>query len=257
MIVLETMCVAFGMFSRLPVPRVSWNERNMRYMLCAFPLVGAMAGLLIWGFLWLCGTLSLGKLLFAAGLTLIPLAVTGGIHMDGFCDTCDALACHGTPERRREILKDPHAGAFAIVGAGAYLLLYFSLASELPASAGTALLLGLFYVLERTLSGLAVLCFPSAGKPGLLTTFRNAAQRRYAAVVLFLLFALAAAGLIYWTWPAGAAAVFAALLCLLWLKVMSKRNFGGMSGDLSGWFLQVCELCMLAAYILVTKVAAL
>jgi Cobalamin-5-phosphate synthase len=257
MIVLETLCVAFGMFSRLPVPHISWNERNMRYMLCAFPLVGAVIGLLIWGFIWLCGTLSLGTSLFAAGMTLLPLAVTGGIHMDGFCDTCDALACHGTPERRRDILKDPHAGAFAVVGASTYLLLYFALASELPVSTGTALALGLFYVLERALSGLAVLRFPSAGKPGLLTTFRNTAERRYAAAMLFVLFALTAAGLIFWVWPAGAAAVFAALLCLLWLRVISRRDFGGMSGDLSGWFLQVCELCMLAAYILVTKAVAL
>ena len=35
MIVLETVCVAFAMFSALPVPHVDWNERNMRYALAA------------------------------------------------------------------------------------------------------------------------------------------------------------------------------------------------------------------------------
>ena len=43
--VLETVAVAFGMYSALPVPRVEWNERNMRYALTAFPLVGAALGL--------------------------------------------------------------------------------------------------------------------------------------------------------------------------------------------------------------------
>ena len=39
MMVLETILVAFAMFSAIPLPRVDWNGRNMRYALCAFPLV--------------------------------------------------------------------------------------------------------------------------------------------------------------------------------------------------------------------------
>ena len=48
MVVLETVCVAFAMFSALPVPHVDWNERNMRYAMAAFPLVGAVIGFAIW-----------------------------------------------------------------------------------------------------------------------------------------------------------------------------------------------------------------
>ena len=47
MVVLETVCVAFAMFSALPVPHVDWNERNMRYAMAAFPLVGAVIGALV------------------------------------------------------------------------------------------------------------------------------------------------------------------------------------------------------------------
>ena len=39
MIVLQTMAVAFAMFSALPVPQFTWNSKNMRYALC-----GASAG---------------------------------------------------------------------------------------------------------------------------------------------------------------------------------------------------------------------
>ena len=39
MIVLQTIAVAFAMFSAVPVPQFAWNEKNMRYALCAFPLV--------------------------------------------------------------------------------------------------------------------------------------------------------------------------------------------------------------------------
>ena len=46
MVVLETIGVAFAMFSALPVPRIDWNERNMRYAMAAFPLIGAVIGAL-------------------------------------------------------------------------------------------------------------------------------------------------------------------------------------------------------------------
>ena len=32
------------------------------------------------------------ELFYAAILTVLPIFVTGGIHMDGFLDTCDALS---------------------------------------------------------------------------------------------------------------------------------------------------------------------
>ena len=40
----ETVAVAFSMFSALPMPRVAWKDSNMRYALCAFPLVGLAIG---------------------------------------------------------------------------------------------------------------------------------------------------------------------------------------------------------------------
>ena len=44
MILIETVLVAFAMFSALPLPCPEWNAKNMRYALCAFPLVGLVCG---------------------------------------------------------------------------------------------------------------------------------------------------------------------------------------------------------------------
>ena len=55
MIVLQTVAVAFAMFSAVPVPQFNWTEKNMRYAMCAFPLIGVVIGLL-W---FLCGVLHL------------------------------------------------------------------------------------------------------------------------------------------------------------------------------------------------------
>ena len=44
MTLLETVAVAFSMFSAIPMPQFLWNEKNMRYALCAFPLIAGEHG---------------------------------------------------------------------------------------------------------------------------------------------------------------------------------------------------------------------
>ena len=44
---LRSLCSAFLMYSRIPVPQVEWNEENRRYALGWFPAVGAVLGLLL------------------------------------------------------------------------------------------------------------------------------------------------------------------------------------------------------------------
>ena len=100
----QTIAVAFAMFSAIPCPQPEWTEKNMRYSLCAFPLIGAVSGLLCWGWVALMGYVGGSVLLQAGGLCAIPVLVTGGIHLDGYADTSDALGSYGSPVKKREIL---------------------------------------------------------------------------------------------------------------------------------------------------------
>lgn len=253
---LRSFITAFSMFSRLPVPALKWRDDNMRYMLAAFPFVGAVVGLFNWAWLLICDALDFGVFLRSAGLTLLPVAVTGGIHLDGYCDTVDALASHASQERKREILKDPHTGVFAVVGCASYLILYFALGSELEISPLTPLFLGLMFFLSRTMSGLSVLLFPSNACEGLLSTFKNAAGKKASVIVLAVFLVFSGAWLIYLNILTGGAMVLAAFICLVYLYAVSRRQFGGMSGDLAGYFLQLCELLMLASIVINQKVVS-
>ena len=48
--------IAFSMYSKIPMPRADWEKENMRYMMCFFPLIGAVIGALLIGWEWLaCG----------------------------------------------------------------------------------------------------------------------------------------------------------------------------------------------------------
>lgn len=245
MIVLETVAVAFSMFSAIPVPQFTWNERNMRYSLCAFPLVGAVIALSMWGWGRLCILLALPELLRGAGLCLLPVVITGSIHLDGYCDTCDALATHTDIKKKQEILKDPHIGAFSAIWLCVYFVADFALWAALP-DVSLTVLLGMF-CLSRTLSGLALTLFPLREGSGLARTFAETAQRRHVRAVLLSLSAvLAAILLLSRAWESAAAA----LLVFWYYRGMCMKKFGGLSGDLAGWFLQTSELWMLAALVL-------
>ena len=42
----ESLAIGVSMYSKIPMPRVEWNEKNMKYAMCFFPLVGVVTGIL-------------------------------------------------------------------------------------------------------------------------------------------------------------------------------------------------------------------
>lgn len=252
----RSIAMAFSMFSIIPMPHVEWEGRNMRYMLCALPLVGIVVGAVLCGWFALSRALGFGTVLYAAGMALLPILISGGVHMDGFCDTVDALSSHAEPERKREILKDSHAGAFAIVATVSYVLLYTALCTEVYTTWDVVLIVAIQQVLARAIGGLGSVTFPSSGKPGLLSTFREAASGG-AAVILVIWCVLCAVALIVISPVAGIVCVLLAGICLLYLYFMSRRQFGGMSGDLAGYIISLSPLVMLFGLVIVEKVMML
>lgn len=241
----ETIIVAFSMFSALPTPQIDWNERNMRYCLCAFPLVGVFTGLCCWGWQCFSELLSLPGVLRGAGLCLIPVLITGGIHLDGYADTCDALSSHSDIEKRRKILKDPHLGAFAAIRLCCWFLADFALWTALPEFRALTVI-GIFG-LSRSLSGLSLTSFRLSAESGLARSFAETADRQKVHRILIGMSLLFAALLCIsggWLCAPTAAAVF------LYYRRLCEKTFGGLSGDLAGWFVQTSELWMLAALVL-------
>lgn len=243
--VLKSLIIALSMYSKLPVPNIDWDEKNMRYAMCFFPVVGVIIGVLTFGAgQFLLRFTDCGNLFFAAAMTMIPVIVTGGIHLDGFADTIDALSSYADREKKLEILKDPHTGAFAVIGLCAYFLVSAALWSEVTIK--TLPLAAWMYPMSRALSGLSVVSFRSAKNSGLLKTFQEKADRKRVRIVLCIWIVAAAAGAIYLFHAKGAITAAAAMLVFFYYYKMSFKQFGGITGDLAGYFLQVCELVMLA-----------
>ncbi len=238
--VLRSAVIAFAMYSKIPMPEVEWKKENMRFVLCFLPLVGCMVG-----FLWL---LLYRALVYAGAgvmartclLAALPILLTGGIHVDGYMDTMDAMNSWGSREKKLMILMDSHIGAFAVIMTVVYYLLQLVAVSEIMP--GFAVLPAVGFAYARALTGTAMVYMPSNKREGLAYTFTTASDKPKVRAVLLIWNILCAAAMIIAAPYAG----FAAALCgVLWTLLFCRRmnsEFGGLSGDLCGCLILELEL---------------
>ena len=237
------------------MPRVEWNEKNSKYVYCFFPFVGLISGLIMFLWLFVSYYLGFGQILRAAVFMLIPVLVSGGLHMDGFCDVSDAFASHQEPKKMLEIMKDTHAGAFAIIRCVLYFIITFALWCEVILTWKSVVIAGLSLIISRSLSGFAAVTRKNARGSGMLAAFSEPADKKKVSLILIIWMSLSAIAAILLSPIVGGLTVIACGLTFLYYTYMTHRKFGGITGDLAGWFVQVCETIALLAIVLGQKIA--
>ncbi len=182
--------------------------------------------------------------LTAALLLVVLLVATRGLHLDGLMDACDGLFGGFDAQRRLDIMRDSHVGAFGVAGALAVLLLkYGALVGLLGAGGETshwprytwALLL--FPALSRWTMVLALTAFPYARSQGLGTPFHQGSAAWGGLLAAFL--AIAAAVLLG---GIGGSAMFVGVTIMALLAGWSMiRMLGGLTGDCYGAINEMAE----------------
>jgi len=206
-----------------------------------FPLVGLVLGCALWG-------LDTGlREVFPSGLSsaivlVFLIAATRALHVDGFLDCCDALFGAHTRERRLEILRDPHVGAFAVIGGAALLLVQWSSLAALPDAVRPEVLL-LMPCLSRLAIAVGIFRFPYARKEGLGAAFQLG--KSWALIPAALVLPLAA-GVLLAGW-AGLIFVAIAIGVAVLLGAWIARLLGGLTGDGYGAINEVTMVALLAA----------
>lgn len=248
--VLRSIVMAFSLYSRIPMPKLEWKDEDMKYCMCAFPLVGTIQGLfaiIIYQLLRYCRA---GNVMTAGIMTVFPILFTGGIHMDGLLDTYDALCSYGDKERKLKILKDPHVGGFAVIHAIVYVLLAFVCWNELTEKTsllgrGFELICSVFagFIISRILSGISVVRFRKAKDDGMVSDISSAQDKKCFVILLVMLFFVFVPAFIFLR--ENVVILLISLPVFFYYRYRSYREFGGITGDLAGWFLQLCELAVL------------
>lgn len=247
-----SLTVAFGFLTIIPVSHRAWESpESFGRAFAWFPLVGwALAGVLALVASALNGWLPSPAL--AAVLVGLWVLLTGGLHLDGLMDSCDGLFCARLADERLEIMRDPHTGAFGVLGAVCVLLLKYGALSALlstPDMFHFALLLA--PVLGRWAMVIATVCFPYGRKGETLgSAFRKAAGVREmvlasASMLLIILLTSTVTGT---NVLAALGAATAAGLLTWGLALWALRRLPGLTGDLYGATNEVVEAAVLIIF---------
>lgn len=240
---LRSLAIAFSSYSKIPIPQFEWKSDDMRYIMSFFPCIGMVIGFL--EIIWFritsqFGISEIARVIIAA---LIPLIITGGYHVDGFMDTSDAISSYRDMEKRLEILKDSHVGAFAVIRLITASAIMAAAVSEIRTLACVQVL-ALGFILSRCLSAMGVLHFKSASHKGSLF-YTSSNSDRAVNTITVSIFAAASIVLMIIAAPLpGILAAVGAVLSFVYYRIMAYRKFGGITGDLAGYFVVICEVVM-------------
>jgi adenosylcobinamide-GDP ribazoletransferase len=237
--------IAFSLLTTLPISAPAyWRPGDSGRAAGWYPLVGLVIGLLVAAVHRLAG-LFLPPLVTGALALLVWVALTGGLHLDGLADCADGLLYPDVPEKRLEIMKDPHLGAFGGLGLGLALLLKFSALASLTPAALPGLLLAVslarWCILPAGFLPLAHASGKAAAAPAGMGADFAAGLRK---VSLFW-GALIPCALIFLLGWKGLLAAALGLLTAFGVLTLAKKRIGGVTGDVFGLLVESVEIVVL------------
>lgn len=223
------------------------NGKDFGASLLYFPVVGLLIGLL----------LSLSALLFSplpslvrgAMILMVSIFITGGIHLDGFADTCDGFYGDKPREKILEIMRDSHIGAMGVIGVVSILLLKFSLIASFPETLLWKTLI-LMPVFSRWSQSLACHAARYARREGKAKYFIEYARNRdvfiggiFTMSIFLLLMPFK-----------GAILFFLSLVPVFLFLRRIKKKLGGQTGDTIGAVNEAAEVCVLIFSLILNRI---
>ena len=230
--------LALGFITILPVrPEGELKPGDLGRAAVWFPVIGLVLGLVLWA------SDDLLNGWFRAGMSAALIVglwvlLTGALHLDGFADCCDGLLSSANPERRLKILRDPHIGAFGVVGLILLLLLKWVAITELidPRALVLAPMIGRWAVLP--------LARMHPARPNGLGARLHSELKSTALLIGLPVLALGIA-----LGPRGWLALLLAHLSLLGIWLLARSRIGGQTGDVLGAGAELAELSVLLAFV--------
>jgi len=214
------------------------EEKDFGRSLIYFPIVGLLLGLFLASIAYISALLP--PLVTSVLILVAWTVITGGIHLDGFADTCDGFYGNRPKEDILKIMRDSRIGTMGAVGVVMLLLFKFAILSSIRSKDLWKVLI-ITVVFARWSQVLA--CFTSkyARDEGKAKYFIEYARKRDMFIgALFILilnwFLMGIKGVI----------LFALLLAVIFLFIRYvKRKIGGMTGDTIGATNEIAEAAAL------------
>lgn len=243
----KSFIMALSMFTIIPTPYIEWDDEGVKNMMKFYPLVGLIVGS-IWSVIYYFITLfNCSLILKSAVVMMVPFIITGMLHLDGFMDVCDAILSRRDRTEKLRILKDSTIGAFAVVSLVMLFFMQFGAVHSIISKNMPAYVFMIIPVVSR-----AIVCFFLVSivtiKESSLGTYFKKGTGLGDKVLMGIIFVLC-------TIISFAMFGYEGLLSILLIGIGVSscvykciKEFGGISGDVSGFSLVVGELLGLIGF---------
>lgn len=225
------------------------DEERLSGAVIYFPLVGLLLGLILAGLNLMFTFFAFNPLLINAIVVITLISLTGALHLDGLADTFDSLCSGKDKETMLKIMRDPHIGAMGVLSLISVILLKITILSSLDLNAKNIALI-FMCVLSRWSLILPVYLFSYARKEGKAKGFFG--NLSFGELLFSTLAALLFACLI-WNWKGLLVFTLVFVFTYFFNRYVNKR-IGGATGDTLGASLELNEVLILFACLLVCKI---
>jgi adenosylcobinamide-GDP ribazoletransferase len=224
------------------IPAGNSNLQTVAKHMYIFPLVGIAIGLVFgaaaYGLSLFLEPLVVG-LLITAGLALI----TGIHHTDGLSDFADGLMVKGTKQKKLEVMRDPSVGSAGIMA----IVLYVA-AAVIAISAMKGFELFFAILTAEIVAKFSMVLLASLGpsawegsNSAFVDSMKNKKRLAIAAAITF-------GTIIILQNNAGFFALGIGIIVALIILAVSRRSFGGVSGDIMGAANEITRVASLLVF---------
>lgn len=240
--------VALQFLTRIQVnSSIIVDEQTFGKSMAYFPLVGLVIGLILAGSYYFL-SLIFTPLITAAFLIWLEVAISGGLHLDGFMDTMDGIYSGRSRERILEIMRDSRVGAHSVIALACLFLIKLTTIADYPAHRLIPVLI-LVPMLARLTQLIGVVCFPYVREEGLAKSFNRYIQKKnlYLASLFSLVVCIIIKGLL------GVILLISTFsLALIGGRYITSK-IGGLTGDVYGAITELTTVVLLIMGYLFTK----
>lgn len=250
----------FGLLTRIRLSRRPMDLGRAASDQYLFPIVGLVVGLIAaLVALILNEFIDKDMALISGGGVLVSLYfVTGILHTEGLGDFADGMMANGSMEKKRQVMKDVHLGAGGVLATTTFLILFFAAVSALTGEARRQidfwpfLSLSVPFAFGLVLAEVAgklsmnVMMFmgPSSHE-GMGSVFvrKASGSKLVASMAISTVIAIVFAGPLF-------PLVFLGPIAGIAVTMISRKHFGGVSGDSFGAANEVGRLLTLVGWVL-------
>lgn len=258
---LQGFIIAFSIYSKIPMPQIEQTKNNRKYIAAFLPFIGLAIAACIGIWLYFAPIFHFSRFFISMVALIIPFLITGNIHFHGFLTTINALSSHQKKEKQLELLEDSSITSLSCLNAILYFIfsaviwndLYPFFTTNTEKDMAIICLIMMTYILSRCFSGLSIITFPKIKNTSLSLTFETCNLKFCKIFLLLILFICCL--LEFFLQPMLSGVILAiGVIFYFYYRLMALKNFGGITDNLTGWFLQNCELLLLTVILIGCKI---